>query len=76
MPRVNYCRDPDQDQREILFGDKLQKVSIPALEEKTRIDAGTLRRYKSDPTKIPFGRLKKIVKVRNLSDEQILALFK
>ncbi len=76
MPRVSYCRDPDQDQREILFGDKLQKVSIPALEEKTRIDAGTLRRYKSDPTKIPFGRLKKIVKVRNLSDEQILALFK
>lgn len=76
MPKVNYCRDPDQDQREILFGDKLQKVSIPALEEKTRIDAGTLRRYKSDPTKIPFGRLKKIVKVRNLSDEQILALFK
>lgn len=76
MPRVNYCRDPDQDQREILFGDDLQKISIPALEEKTKINAGTLRRYKSDPTKIPFGRLRKIVKVRKLSDAEILALFK
>ena len=76
MPRINYCRDPDQDQREILFGDDLQKISIPTLGEKTRIDVGTLRRYKNDPTKIPFGRLRKIVRVRKLSDEEILALFK
>lgn len=76
MPRVNYCRDPDQNQREILFGDELRKVSIPVLGEKTSIDVVTLRRYKKDPTKIPFGRLKKIVRVRKLSDEEIIALFK
>lgn len=76
MPKVNYCRDPDQDQREILFGDELQTVNIPALERKTKIDAGTLRRYRKEPSKIPFGRLRKIVKVRNLSDAEVVALFR
>lgn len=61
---------------ELLFGTKLQPVSIVVLSKQTKIPESTLRLYKRNPGTIPLDRLRIIVKALGLSDEEVSKLIK
>lgn len=61
---------------ELLFGTKLQPVSIATLSKVTKIPESTLRLYKRNPGTIPLDRLRIIVKALGLSEEDIKQLIR
>lgn len=69
MPR--RTADPDEKAREIIFGSKLQPVSLEELSRRTGISRSTLCGYKKEPRKIPFGRLCKIARRRGLGGKEM-----
>jgi hypothetical protein len=61
---------------ELLFGTKLQPVSIVVLSKQTKIPESTLRLYKRNPGIIPLDRLRIIVKALGLSEEEVVKLIR
>lgn len=76
MAKVNYCKDPDEETRRLLFGDKLTKVNLSELSKRTRIPESTLRLYRKDPAKLTVSRFRQIAKARGLADNEILTAVK
>jgi hypothetical protein len=61
---------------ELLFGTKLQPVSIVVLSKQTKIPESTLRLYKRNPGTIPLDRLRIIVKALGLSEDDVNKLIR
>lgn len=70
MPR-SMLRDPEAERSRILFPDD---VNMAAVSRATKIPAATLSRYKRRSDGIPLEALRKIVKVRGITDEELVRL--
>ncbi|MBR6849058.1 MAG: helix-turn-helix transcriptional regulator [Lachnospiraceae bacterium] len=62
MPRSSFCRDPDADLREVLFG--ISRMSD--LSKRTGITEQTLSRRKENPRDLKYGELEAICKAQGL----------
>jgi len=60
----------------LLRGDKVNTVSISGLALTTGIPARTLYGWRDAPDKIPLWGIRKIVKARGLTDEEIVRLIR
>lgn len=60
---------------ELLFGGVLKPVNRQLLADSIGVDVSTIGRWKKNPDRIRFGDLRQIVKLVELTDKQILALF-
>lgn len=72
MPR-SMLRDPDAERARILFP---EDVNMAAVSRATKIPAATLHRYRRDVSGIKLGMLRKIVKARGLTDEEIVRIIR
>ena len=59
----------------ILFGGTIRTVNLSELAKAVDTDPSTMSRWKNNTDNIRFGTLKKMVRVLNLTDRQILNLF-
>ena len=60
---------------EILFPDGIKRIDMLALSKAIGCNRSTLYKWKADPDMIRFGDLKAMVRVNQLTNEQILMLF-
>lgn len=60
---------------EILFGGSINTTNQSEMAKVIGVDVSTVGRWKKDPDRIRFGDLKMIVRLRGLSNRQILNLF-
>lgn len=60
----------------IIFGDALNRVSIPELSRRTGISESTLRRYRSNPAVMTLDRLALICRARGIGAEGLKELIK
>ena len=60
---------------EILFGGTINSTNLTEMARAIGVDVSTVGRWKKDPDRILFGDLKMIVRLKGLSDRQILNLF-
>lgn len=72
MPR-SMPRDPEAERARILFPDD---VNMAAVSRATKIPAATLSRYKRRSDGIPLEALRRIVKVRGLTDDEIIKVIR
>lgn len=70
MPR-SMLRDPEAERARILFP---EDVNMAAVSRATKIPAATLSRYKRRSDGIPLDALRKIVKVRGITDEELVRI--
>ena len=70
MPR-SMLRDPEAERARILFP---EDVNMAAVSRATKIPAATLSRYKRRSDGIPLDALRRIVKVRGITDEELVRL--
>ena len=61
---------------EILFGTRLAPVSKKELSKLTGISVATLNRWQGNTDMIPLGKLKLLLRVRNVSAEQVAKILK
>ena len=61
---------------EILFGTRLAPVSKKELSRLTGISVATLNRWQGNTDMIPLGKLKLLLRVRNVSAEQVAKILK
>ena len=61
---------------EILFGTRLAPVSKKELSKLTGISVATLNRWQGNTDMIPLGKLKLLLRVRNVSAEQVAKIMK
>ena len=61
---------------EILFGTRLAPVSKKELSRLTGISVATLNRWRGNTDMIPLGKLKLLLRVRNVSAEQVAKILK
>lgn len=72
MPR-SMLRDPESERARILFPDD---TNMAAVSRATKIPAATLHRYRQKSDGIPLEALRKIVKVRGLTDDEIIKVIR
>lgn len=72
MPR-SMLRDPEAERARILFPDD---TNMAAVSRATKIPAATLHRYRQKSDGIPLEALRKIVKVRGLTDDEIIKVIR
>lgn len=72
MPR-SLVRDPEAERAKILFPDD---TNMAAVSRATKIPAATLSRYRRRSDSIPLEALRKIIKVRGLTDEEIVRIIR
>ena len=70
MPR-SMLRDPEAERARTLFP---EDVNMAAVSRATKIPAATLHRYRQKSDGIPLDALRKIVKVRGITDEEIIKI--
>ncbi|MBR2189290.1 MAG: hypothetical protein IJ860_07795 [Eubacterium sp.] len=70
------ARDPAAPMIEALFGTEMQPVRLTVLANKTGIPRRSLENYRKDPWSIPAGRMRKLIKARQLTDEQITKMWR
>ena len=73
MPKI---RDPAAPMLEALFGTHDQPVRLSVLEKKTGIPRRTLENYRKNPWSIKTENLRKLIRARQLTDEQIARMFR
>ena len=61
---------------EILFGTRLAPVSKKELSKLTGISVATLNRWQGNTDMIPLGKLKLLLRVRNVSEETVAKIMK
>ena len=61
---------------EILFGTRLAPVSKKELSKLTGISVATLNRWQGNTDMIPLGKLKLLLRVRNVSEEMVAKILK
>ncbi len=78
MRRKDECtfEEETMDTRELLFGTEINAVRIPNLARRTDTPQSTMYSWKTDPDKIPLGKLRRIVECRGLSDRQIVEMIR
>lgn len=70
MPKSSFCRDPDLELRETMFGiDCMRELS-----RRTGITEPTLARRKQHPRDLKIGELKAIIKARRIPQERIISI--
>ena len=70
MPRSTYCRDPDAEIRETMFGlDCLARLS-----ERTGITEPTLGRRKKNPWDLRLGEARALIKEKKIPPERIISI--
>ena len=62
--------------KELLFGTALCPVSRIELARIVGVTPATVYRWSKDPGTIPWGKMKKIIKVRGLSAEDVMKMTK
>ena len=72
MPR-SMLRDPEAERARILFP---EDVNMAAVSRATKIPAATLSRYRRDVSGIRLDMLRKIVKARGLTDEELVRIIR
>lgn len=60
---------------ELLFGGTINSTNLTKMAQAIGVDVSTVGRWKKDPDRIRFGDLKMIVRLKGLSDRQVLNLF-
>lgn len=71
----SILRDREKELGILIFGDEIEKVSIPALAKRTGISVNTLYKWKAAPYKIPTGKLLVIVKALRMDPERRQRIF-
>ena len=71
----SLVRDREAELGELLFGNRLERVSIQELERRTGISRNTLYKWKASPYKIPAGKLLVIVKALRMDPEKQQKIF-
>ena len=70
MPKTSFCRDPDMELRETMFGiDCLKELS-----KRTGITEPTLGRRKKNPRDLKLGEIKAIIKAKRIPPERIIKI--
>lgn len=70
MPRSTFCRDPDKEIRETMFGiDCLARLS-----ERTGITEPTLGRRKKNPRDLRLGEVLAIIKAKKIPPERMISI--
>ena len=70
MSRSSFCRDPDKEIRETMFGiDCLAELS-----KRTGITEPTLGRRRQHPQDLNMRELKAIIKARRIPQERIISI--
>lgn len=69
----SLLRDPEAERAKILFP---EDVNMAAVSRATKIPAATLSRYKERSDSIRLDALRKIVKARGLTDEEIVRIIR
>lgn len=72
MPR-SLVRDPEAERAKILFPDD---TNMAAVARAANIPVSTLSRYRRDVSGIKLDMLRKIVKARGLTDEEIVRIIR
>ena len=67
----SMLRDPEAERARILFP---EDVNMAAVSRATKIPAATLHRYRQKSDGIPLEALRKIVKVRGITDEELVRI--
>lgn len=71
----SILRDREKELGILIFGDEIEKVSIPALAKRTGISVNTLYKWRQHPYTIPTGKLLQIVKLTRMDPERRQRIF-
>lgn len=62
--------------QEILFGTKIRRAHGPTLAKAIGVSPDTIRRWRNNPDLIPYGKLKLLIRVQNIPDDQVQTLMR
>lgn len=62
--------------QEILFGKGIRKANPPALAEAVGVTKMCIYNWKRNPQKIPLDKLRILIRVQNIPDDQIIRLMR